>query len=205
MELNQELLQALELAAWDPNHALGRVEAWPAGAARPSPPATPEQVQASQRRLGFSLPVPLRQVVMQVANGGFGPGYGLLGLEGGATDDLGDTAVDSYLVRRSWDGQQGWRWPERLVPICTWGCGIYTCMICEQGSIGGRLVRYDPDFEDELWQFRGEGRTVAQWLGAWLDGQDLWELEASDADEEAELAWWQQRLGPPWGQRRLFQ
>jgi hypothetical protein len=93
MELEQELLRALELAAWDPNHALGRVEAWPAGAARPSPPATPEQVQASQRRLGFSLPVPLRQVVMQVANGGFGPGYGLLGLESGATDDKGRTAV----------------------------------------------------------------------------------------------------------------
>lgn len=204
MELEQELLRALELAAWDPNHALGRVEAWPAGAARPSPPATPEQVQASQRRLGFSLPVPLQQVVMQVANGGFGPGYGLLGLEGGAADAKGRTAVDTYLLWSSWHGQQDWRWPQRLLPICSWGCATYTCMICEQGSVGGRLVRFDPDIEDELQRFSGEGRTFAQWLRAWLDGQDLWPLEASEADEEAELGWWQQRLGPPWGQGRLF-
>lgn len=204
MELEQELLRALKLAAWDPHRALGRVGGRPAGDYRPPPPATPEQVQASERRLGFSLPVPLRQVVMQVANGGFGPGYGLLGLQGGATDGHGDTAVDSYLVRRSRDGGQGWRWPERLLPICSWGCAIYTCVICELGSIGGRLVRYDPDTEDELRQFRSEGRTFAHWLRAWLDGEDLWPLEASEADEEAELGWWQQRLGPPWGQRRLF-
>ena len=38
----------------------------------------------------------LRDVYTRVGNGGFGPAYGLIGIEGGAVDDLGQTVEELY-------------------------------------------------------------------------------------------------------------
>jgi|GEM_PF-2408307 len=59
-------------------------------------PATEEQVQVAEARLGQILPSLLRDIYLQIGNGGFGPTYGLHGLENGYP--YGDkTIVDSYL------------------------------------------------------------------------------------------------------------
>lgn len=47
------------------------------------PPATAEQIRVTERNLGFALPHMLRDLYLRVANGGFGPGTGLRGVEGG--------------------------------------------------------------------------------------------------------------------------
>ncbi|EFH82016.1 SMI1/KNR4 family protein [Ktedonobacter racemifer] len=47
------------------------------------PPATQQQIMETEQKLGFSLPPLLRLLYTEVANGGFGPGYGILGAEGG--------------------------------------------------------------------------------------------------------------------------
>lgn len=194
MELDAGLLAALQQAASDPRQALRGVAVWLPNDHRPPAPATPAQVRDTERRLGFRLPVAVRQVFSLVANGGFGPGYGLLGLEGGAADDRGATAVDSYAKRRSWNGQQGWYWPERLLPICTWGCAIYSCVSCERGG-DLRVVRYDPN-RGSWMQFRDEGRNFVQWLRAWLDDADLWSIETPEDEEASEAAGsLDQRLG----------
>jgi hypothetical protein len=194
MELDDDLLVAMQQAASDPARMLRGVPIWLPSDHRPPSPATPEQLRDAERRLGFGLPVAVRQVFSGVANGGFGPGYGLLGLGGGATDDLEATAVDSYVQRRSWNGQQGWYWPERLLPICHWGCAIYSCVSCERGG-DLRVVRYDPN-RGSWMQFRDEGRNFVQWLGAWLDDADLWTIEEPDGGEDSEVAGsLDQRLG----------
>jgi hypothetical protein len=193
MELDDDLLVALQQAASDPTRMLRGVPVWLPSDHRPPPPATPEQVRDAERRLGFPLPVPVRQVFSLVANGGFGPGYGLLGLGGGATDDLGATAVASYMQRRSWNGQQGWYWPERLLPICHWGCAIYSCVNCERGG-ELRVIRYDPN-RGSWMQLRDEGRNFVQWLRAWLDDVDLWTIEGPDEEDSEVIRSLEQRLG----------
>lgn len=47
------------------------------------PPATEEQLRATEQALGFPLPPLLRALYAQVANGGFGPDYGITGARGG--------------------------------------------------------------------------------------------------------------------------
>lgn len=47
------------------------------------PPATAEQLQATEEALGFALPPMLRALYTHVANGGFGPAYGITGARGG--------------------------------------------------------------------------------------------------------------------------
>jgi SMI1 / KNR4 family (SUKH-1) len=47
------------------------------------PPATERELKETERQLGFLLPPLLRLLYTQIANGGFGPGYGITGAIGG--------------------------------------------------------------------------------------------------------------------------
>ena len=95
--------------------AVHSIDLMPAGALRLASPTSLDVVRKAEATLGFNLPPLLIQVYTEVANGGFGPGYGLLGLAGGFADDLGDTAVQSYLRRRA---DQSLQWRDALLPIC---------------------------------------------------------------------------------------
>jgi hypothetical protein len=51
------------------------------------PPATEEQLLATESALGVPLPPDLRAIYAEVANGGFGPASGIVGAIGGAPLD----------------------------------------------------------------------------------------------------------------------
>src|SRR5436305_15331855 len=67
------------------------------------PPAPASVIESAEKALGFLLPPLLREIYASLANGGFGPAYGLVGLSGGYTfEDLGDlTLVEYHLMLRS--------------------------------------------------------------------------------------------------------
>ena len=50
-------------------------------------PLDETNARASEKQLGFALPNLLTQLYSSIGNGGFGPGYGMLGVVGGAADD----------------------------------------------------------------------------------------------------------------------
>ncbi|HEX2475181.1 MAG TPA: hypothetical protein VHK01_10560, partial [Lacipirellulaceae bacterium] len=81
-----ELLQAIR------QRAMKLTDAEVAKGLRLFPPASTESVQLAESKLGFSLPSFLKDVYTQVGNGGFGPGYGIIGTPGGFTDDGNDIA-----------------------------------------------------------------------------------------------------------------
>src|SRR5262249_21759392 len=75
-----------------------------------------EAIAQAVSDLGFRLPRLLRAVYQSVGNGGFGPGYGLIGLEGGATDDQGLNLVELYQQHEAttFDRLEGRDcWPEK--------------------------------------------------------------------------------------------
>jgi len=86
-------------------------------------------------KLGFGLPELLRRLYTEIADGGFGPGYGLVGIEGDRNSylnrDLAQT-YDSYL--RESKTEFGAPWQPKLLPILTWGCGILSCIDCADPS-----------------------------------------------------------------------
>src|SRR6478736_10285958 len=59
-------------------------------------PADPVAIDACEKALGFPLPPLLREIYLGIANGGFGPGYGVMGVAGGFTDDQGETITSLY-------------------------------------------------------------------------------------------------------------
>jgi hypothetical protein len=125
----------------------------------PPDPATPAAV-AEADALAGPLPPLLRRLYLEVANGGFGPGYGLLGLRGGHHDG-GDTAVD---LRRSafWPTP-----PDRLLPLCHWGCAIYAFVDCADE----RMWAWDPNPLDEDGLPEAlfpESFAFTEWLERWI-------------------------------------
>lgn len=96
---------------------LGDVLQQPAGKPLP-PPATVAEVEAAEAVLGHPLPALLRRILLEVANGGFGPGYGLLGVgAGGWTDDRRQDLV--ALAGGFEDG---------MLPVAHLGDVVYACV-----------------------------------------------------------------------------
>jgi hypothetical protein len=140
------------------------------------PVASEAAIRAAEAELGLRLPSLLRDIYKQVGNGGFGPGYGLLGVPGGATDDLGNNIVDLYHWYRKGDPTDPhWRWPASLVPICHLGCAMYACVDCNEDA--GRMIWFEPNLneEGEPWDssFISLADSLEIWLDGWLQGKKL--------------------------------
>ena len=97
----------------------------------PYPKVTEEEVNNAENELGFSIPPLLKGIYQEIGNGGFGPGYGMLGIKGGQLTDDGDTIVEHYKGLCMPDEEDSlWSWPHGLLPFCDWGCAIYSCISC---------------------------------------------------------------------------
>ena len=147
----------------------------------PFPPVTQEECAEAAARLGVQLPESVRRVYMEIANGGFGPGYGLVGLITGARLDTGGSAISLYEVFRENDPEDPlWSWPAGLLPVCHWGCAIYSCVDCTQ--VSAPVLRFDPNGHElgASWHsaFRLEARSFEDWLRRWTTGTLPFELEA---------------------------
>jgi hypothetical protein len=148
------------------------------GRARPFPPAATQEIEESERRLGFALSPLLRRVYLEVANGGFGPGYGLIGVLGGAADDRRKNAVTLYAEYRTpHPGDPHWAWPAMLLPVCDLGCAMYLCVDCSDTRGPVTWFEPNPHCECEPWDdaFYRLADSTDAWLSAWVDGNDLFE------------------------------
>ncbi|SPF80511.1 SMI1/KNR4 family protein [Pseudoprimorskyibacter insulae] len=153
-----------------------RIDAYAAMGLRvpaPAPPATPAALDHAEASIGHPLPPLLRQIYVQIANGGFGPGYGLLGLTDGATDDRGNTADQLYTAFRTAPAPNG-AWPDGLVPLCHFGGGIYHCLHLPTT----RMAYWDPTLWDESAPMTTAifdlGQVFRDWLTAWAEARSTW-------------------------------
>jgi len=138
---------------------------------RPLPePATSDALAAAESRLGFALPLLLRRLYLEVANGGFGPGPGIVGISGGWTTDHGKSIEDLYEeMSDSTTENPRWVWPAAHVPIVDLG-GSFACV--DAASPDGRVVEWNPDELDGRGRDGGWSRSfrdVAPGLEAWLE------------------------------------
>jgi SMI1 / KNR4 family (SUKH-1) len=144
------------------------------------PPATIEAIEAAEHALGFRLPVLLRRLYLEVGNGGFGPGYGLIGVEGG-TPDVDSKAHDIVALYKAYSGSDPedplWRWEPGLLPVANLGCGMYACVACDTPH--APVIWFEPNahidgvpWDDSLIPL---AKSTEEWLMGWLSGEDLLE------------------------------
>jgi hypothetical protein len=126
-------------------------------------PADEATVQAAEAVLRVTLPAAMRRVYTEVADGGFGPGYGLLPLA---------RVVREYGVLRQPDMMpRGREWPAGLLPVVSQHPG----WDCVEASTG-RVVSWDPE---DLSERSSEARfqasfqelapSVEAWLAEWVE------------------------------------
>lgn len=153
-------------------------------------PTTEFHLEEAERSLGFSLPLLLRRIFLEVGNGHYGHDSGLcpLSLTSLPEDDAFDaTLVELYLEAISQpgiliDGQ----WPPDILPVWEWGAGMFSCLdLSKNGDLDPPVIRYYNDWHPMVTPrypsrrstlppaFLDEGKSFSLWLGAWLDGEEL--------------------------------
>jgi hypothetical protein len=142
------------------------------------PPLDPKAVMAAEEQLGFPLPPLLREIYLQVGNGGFGPGNGLFRLMGNHPKD--EAVVSFYKMSTGPNVPPEYdSWDPRHIDIVDWGCNIYSILDCTTAE--GAVYRYWMDQYNEesdgpLRDFGVlEANSLREWLEAWMAGENLWE------------------------------
>ncbi|MGW4498952.1 SMI1/KNR4 family protein [Micromonospora sp. NPDC004336] len=153
----------------------------PAGLPAPLPQSTIDSVE---ERLGFGLHPLLAAIYRDFANGGFGPDYQVLSLTDGPTSEQ---AVECYLQARTRYAGTEWAWPEGVLPILTWGCGMYACVDCrnDQGSV--LLFEPNPGDPDAAWWI--DSPSLAAWFEHYVNDTGWW-VKAEEGEDLDDM--------PPW-------
>jgi hypothetical protein len=138
---------------------------------RPRPPVKEEALNDAMRQIGFPLPPLIRDLYTRVADGGYGPGYGVLPLLGPTYNLVGRR------LQMNEEATPEWAWPERLVELVNWGCHYFSGVDCSHKSCPVFFYNNDRAVEDATLAdcLLPEAETLEEWLSAWLDGEDLWE------------------------------
>ncbi|MBY8874236.1 hypothetical protein K7640_20615 [Micromonospora sp. PLK6-60] len=127
----------------------------------PLPPLTPAPraaVEEAEAAAGVALPPLLRRLYLELGNGGFGPGVGLIGLRGGHGNPAGVLPAPA-------DPGEGPRIP---LSLCDWGCGVTSLLDLADGQVWGVDPNPAPKGVSPLF---GQRMDVAEWFGRWVDGR----------------------------------
>ena len=136
-------------------------------------PATPAAMADAEAALGFRLPELLRRLYLEVGNGGFGPGFGLLPLSRASLGDNPPAEAEFDLVgqydalRRDSPRSSGWR--PGMVPAFYCGCSVFEFVDCHNPD--GAVVPLDlgADMEECC-----PVPSLARRLEMWLTGAQPW-------------------------------
>lgn len=157
------------------------------------PPATEEQLQITEEALGFPLLPSLRAIYTLVANGGFGPGSGITGANGGffhgndgrykTIDMCTDTEKNVQYIDIEGNTQvielpSNIR-PAHFLHLCYWGGGMDSCIDGKQNSVylvvvskfvSGNpiLIYYRQEVSLEDWLTHWLNDEVQHWFPGWL-------------------------------------
>lgn len=147
-----------------------------------NPPIQESDVCYVEAQLGFPLPEVLRRISTDVADGGFGPNWGIYRLKHPANLPFGPwwevrMSVESWHKLDHDPSEPNVtldQLPEHFIRYGDVGCNITLCVDCT--SPEGWLFRDDP-MEDEVVPMH---ETVEQWLTKWLDQESWPQLKYAD-------------------------
>jgi|GEM_PF-1269796 len=166
--------------------------------------ATAEDIEKLKNEIKIPIPELLIDILTNVGNGGFGPGYGLYSVQ---------EIIALYNEKMADDDA---RWLPECLPICTWGCDIYSCIDCEDpdfpvyfydmgddhccdnvsyevtdkdgnllssGSTGEHHHEEEENDEDEV-NFHWHKEHFEDFMVDWVNAVDLWVDMMGDDDED---------------------
>lgn len=143
---------------------------------RPAPVDT-ATLQRAEAAVGFQLHPLLAAAYQHIGDGGFGPDYQLMPLLG----EPGSTSVVvEYLEARATGASTDWAWPEAVLPILTWGCGMYACVDCRSDEGTTLLFEPNPGVPDLAWYV--DSPSLDAWFRSHLDDTGWWAVVEDGGD-----------------------
>jgi hypothetical protein len=144
---------------------------------KPRPVASAKAVKEAETKLGRALQPLLRRVYLEVANGGFGPDYGLLGIPPDGAADGKHTALDLWSrFGKPRKADPHWAWPSSLFPLGHMGCGMYMCLDLD-AAVDASMIWFEPNPHSagEPWDdsFIAINGSLEDWLSRWVEGGSL--------------------------------
>jgi hypothetical protein len=135
-------------------------------------PASPSSVSTAEAVIETRLPSLLRRLYLEVANGGFGPSGGVLGVDelGPLVSGAAVSIVEAYQRFRSLPDFPP---PVGMVPLLDWGCALWSLVDC-RGPVA-RMWGWDYDSDPTAPLFPDQ-LTLAEWFEAWLNSALEWPL-----------------------------
>lgn len=141
------------------------------------PPVSLDELELAEQKLGFQLPSLLRALYLQIGNGGFGPGYGLISLNDMGAKNYHINLVDGYLLGINFVQADYPSWPRQFITVCNWGDNI-TSMVNWTTPLSP-VYRFNGDkydtgpFESAI---KLESLSLQTWLEDWLNDRPLFKL-----------------------------
>ena len=149
------LISAIKKRAADPGSRADQ------GAGIVGPVATDDQIARAEQELGCKLHPLHCRLLQEVGNGGFGPGRGIIGVEGGCVDDQGRSALE--LRNQLFSSESDTCALPQVVPICDWGDGAWSCLDEDTGAM---LLLDENGLLDS-------GLSLHELMSDWVSGVDL--------------------------------
>ena len=172
------VVRAIHDGRIDPD-GVARAEALEESMLTPAPsvlpgPADPGRIADFERDVGLRLPTAMRRVFAEVADGGFGPGEGILPLS---------SVMAVYRELRSPGAMpRGRSWPGGLLPLVAMEPG-WDCV----EAASGRVIAWDPeDLTERVSEaaFASSFRAIFPSVEAWLTG---WVGSRTQAEAQADM------------------
>ena len=144
------------------------------------PPLVSSDINVAEGKLGFAIPDLLRSIYTVIGCGCFGFQCSFLepirsqSAQDGFTDN--SSMVELYQQSKSSKiiptrSNPFGEWPNQLIPFCSWGCHIYSCVDCSKDEFP--VFGYDP-YLYEYDQLYLHFSSLSDWMEALIDGDDLW-------------------------------
>jgi len=144
---------------------------------RANPTITSAEVDYVEQQLGFRLPTLIRRLSTEVADGGYGPHWGINrlkhppGLPFGPEWDVWMSVESWHRWFREDHSPEGQSWlaarPRQLIRYCEVGCNISICIDCTTDT--GTLFQDDPNLsQDPMESLVPMPETLEEWLWKWL-------------------------------------
>lgn len=134
------------------------------------PVATPAELEQAEKILRVPIPHLLRRLYLEIANGGFGYTYGVLGIGNGYTDN--DTKKCAEMLYQDFRLPVQGRhfWPEFYLPFCYRGCSLYSVLDCRKED--PEVLSIDlglTDFQNiTTGSFTLESPSLLKWMEGWI-------------------------------------
>lgn len=163
-ELRAQLAQA-RMADWEQKRfgAASHQYRW-------NPPASLEEVEELEQKIGVTLPKEYREFLLQAGNGGAGPFYGLYSMKQVENELTWEMEADKLPMLSPeeklppLDMEQEENWMRGCIPIESQGCTYLTCLMVT-GPNRGRIVYVESEGE---WVFFPKEETFLCWYQRWL-------------------------------------